>query len=281
MNKHINYFTLMICTAPLITESKTCVSIEKALSQKFVTADVTCAGGLKVNYAIKNQTKDSLEITMPAGWRMNSVKEQYQDILVAQEQVLALASGQKKTFEVKGYCCEASNSAPIQGIKYETGKIADAGLFLLASYLNTHHTDENTEQYAVWAVSNNKPTANITSQNDSLSSALRNFVAGLKGEPVPWYTLRKKVCISGLNGIQEYPIGMNAKVDYTCDRECYAWFYVVDSLGHKVGQITGQWLNPGKHEYAVNLNVKEFGKGKYRIILADREKEYISKEFEI
>jgi hypothetical protein len=260
---------------------KNCVSIEKALKEKMIIADVTCKGGLCVDYAMKNLTKDSLMVVMPAGWRMNCVKEDYQDILVVHEQVLALRDGEKKSFEIKGYCCEASNSAPSQGLKYEQGKMADAGLLMLANYLNRQAVDENTEQYAVWSISNNKPTANITGHNDSLSTALRNFVAGLKGEPIPWYTLQKKISISGTDGIREYPVKLNAKVGYSCSKESYAWFYVVDSLGHKVGQITGQWLQPGSHEYYVNVNLRDFSKGKYKIILASKDEEFIEKEFEI
>ncbi len=272
---------IALCLIAAITQAKTKVSIDKALQNHLIKAEVICKGGLSVDYKIKNQTRDSLQITIPAGWRMNSVKEEYQDILVTHEQILALQKDQQKTFVIKGYCCEADHSGPVKGAKYEFGKIAELKLNLLASYINTHPLDENTEQYAVWAVSNNKATANITGANDSLITPLRNFVATIKDEPIPWYTLQKRVKINNYGDIQEHPINLKAKVNYNVNKTCYAYFFVTDSLGKKVGVITGQWVNPGTNEYAVNVNLKEFKKGKYKIVLASENEEFINKEFEI
>jgi len=261
--------------------AKTKIGIEKALQGKMIKAEVICKGGLKVNYAIRNQVNDSLQIVIPAGWRMNSVKEEYQDILVTHEQIITLRKNEQKSVEVKGYCCEASHSGPVNGAKYESGKLADSNLVKLARFLNAHPADENTEQYAVWAISDKKPTSNICSANDSLATLLRHFVAGIKGEPIPWYTLRKLVRINSYGDVNEYPIQLKASVNYSVDKTCYAWFFVLDSLGHKVGVIDGQWLTPGNKDYSVNVNVKDFKKGKYKIVLAGENKEFINREFEI
>jgi hypothetical protein len=272
---------ITICLLTTTALGKTKVSIDKALKDRMVKAEVICKGGLDVNYKIKNETKDSLEITIPAGWRMNSVKEEFQDILVTREEVLALRKGELKNFDVKGYCCEHDHAGPVKGAKYELGKMADLKLQLLANYMNTHRMDPNTEQYAVWAVSNNEPSANITSANDTLSQALRNFVAVIKDEPIPWYTLQKRVKINTDGNINEHPVNLKAKVNYHVDKECYAYFFVLDSLGKKVGVIKGQWLFPGSNEYAMNVNLKDFKRGKYKVVLAAENKEFINKEFEI
>jgi len=212
---------------------------------------------------------------------MNSVKEEYQDILVTQEQILAMGKRQEKTFEVNGYCCEADHSGPSKGLKYELGKLAAPNLVLVATYLNATKMDENTQQYAVWAVSNNKPTANIVGKNDSLTQDLRHFVAKVKGEPIPWYTLQKRVRINSYGDINEHPLQLKATVNYNVDKTVYAYFFVLDSLGNKVAKITGQWLNPGNHDYEVNVDVRSLQKGKYKIVLADEKTRFIDKEFEI
>lgn len=257
------------------------VSIDEALKKQLIKADVTCKGGLVLAYKIKNQTEDSLKIIVPAGWRMNAVKENYQDVLMVHEQILALKKQETKSFELKGYCCEYTNSGPVAGLKYETGKLADTKLHLLAKFLNAAKADENTEQYAVWAISNRRPTSNITGSNDSLTEPLRRFVATLKDEPIPWYTLRKKACFSSNGYLIEYPIQLKANLNYQASETNYAWLSITDSLGNKVGEIIGQWLIAGTHDYAVNLNVKGFKKGKYKIILAGSKETYIDKEFEI
>ena len=280
MSSQLN-FTAAILLCSVVIHAKTTISIDKAIEKRMIRTEVLCKGGLVVDYKIKNQTDDSLKIIVPAGWRMNSVKEEYQDILVTQEQILALGRHQQKSFEIKGYCCEADHAGPSQGLKYESGKIAAPDLVLVATYLNAAKPDENTQQYAVWAVSNNKPTANIVGKNDSLTQDLRHFVAKIKGEPIPWYTLQKRVRINSYGDINEYPLQLKAKVNYNVDKTVYAYFYVTDSLGKKVVSITGQWLNPGNHDYDVNLSVRGLQKGKYKIVLAAENNRFIEKEFEI
>jgi hypothetical protein len=280
MSSHLNFTTAtLFCCA--VIHAKTTISIDKALEKKLIKTEVVCKGGLTVDYKIKNNTDDSLKIIVPAGWRMNSVKEEYQDILVTQEQILALSKNQQRSFEIKGYCCEADHAGPSQGLKYEPGKLADKNLVLLATYLNAVRMDDNTNQYAVWAISNNKPTAHITGKNDSLAQELRRFVASIKGEPIPWFTLYKLVKINSYGEINEYPLQLKGNVNYSVDKTCYAYFYVIDSLGKKVATITGQWLQPGNHDYAVNVNVKGLQKGKYKIVLANENSRFIDKEFEI
>ncbi len=280
MSSRLNFTSaILICCA--VIEAKTIVSIDKAIEKKMIKTEVVCTGGLKVNYKIKNNTNDSLQIIVPAGWRMNSMKEEYQDILVTQQQILAMGKNEQKTFLIKGFCCEADHSGPSEGQKYEQGKLAAPNLVLVATYLNAIKVDENTQQYAVWAVSNNKPTAHIAGKNDSLTQELRNFVAKIKGEPIPWFTLYKRVKINSYGDINEYPLQLKANVNYSVDKTTYAYFYVMDSLGKKVAIITGQWLQPGNHDYAVNVNVRGLQKGKYKIVLADENTSYIYKEFEI
>lgn len=277
----VKQLSILVLAIGIEGNAANCVNIEDAINKKLIKTNVTCKGGLVLNYNIKNQTPDSIKIIVPSGWRMDAENENYQDILVAHEQILAMRENETKNFEIKGYCCEYTNRGPVNGLKYNAGKLAESRLTLLAKYLNAGKIDENTEQYAVWAISNNRPTNNITGANDSLTENLRHFVASVKGEPIPWYTLRKKAHISNTGNIYEYPIKLKASVNYNVSNTCYAYFFVVDSLGNKVGEIIGQWLTPGSHDYAVNLNVKGFKKGKYKMLLAADNETFIDKEFEI
>lgn len=257
------------------------ISIDKALADKLVKADVTCKGGLRLNYCLKNLSSESLELVMPAGWRMNSVKDEYQDILVAHEQTLALKPHEQKAFEIKGYCCEASHSGPVKDLKYESGSLASPHLVLLAKYLNAQPMDENTEQYAVWAVSDNKPTAHINGANDSLAGLLRNFVSTLKGEPIPWYTLSKRVRVNNYGTINEQPLNLQATLSFQAGQTCYTYLYILDEKGNKTGLITGQWVQAGSNTQTVSVDLRSFKKGKYRMVLAGEKTEFINKEFEI
>ena len=273
-------FTLCII---LTIESKTSVSIQKAFEKKYITAKAICKGGLELDYSVSNLLKDSLLIFIPAGWRFNSDagKNDYQDILLVHEEFLVLKPKQTKVFDIKGYCCEATKGGPQKGAPYTLGKMADSSLVMLARYLNCHKIDANTEQYSVWAISDGEETANITSSNDSTASLLRTFVAKVKGEPLPWYTLLKRARITQYGEVQDHPVRFKADINYAVSETCYSYCYIVDSKGQKVSEIFGKWLSPENSDYNTNFNVAGLKKGDYKLILESRNIPLFEKAFKI
>lgn len=262
---------------------KTKISIQKAFDKKYITAKAICRGGLELDYSVSNLLKDSLVISIPAGWRFNSNagKNDYQDILVAHEEILVLRPKETKKFDLKGYCCEATKGGPQKGAPYTTGKMADSSLVSLARYLNTHKIDSNTEQYCVWAISDGKETANITSNNDSIAALLRTFVATVKGEPLPWYTLLKRAKITNSGEVQDDPVRFKADISYGIAETCYSYCYIVDSKGQKVSEIFGKWLLPQNTDYAANFNVAGLKKGDYKLVLEGKNTPLFEKSFKI
>lgn len=283
MNTKLIAFTLSICVFIATVHGKTKVSLQKAFDKKYITAKAICKGGLELDYSVSNLLKDSLLIFIPAGWRFNSNagKNDYQDILMTHEQILVLRPKETKKFDIKGYCCEATKSGPQKGVPYTLGKMADSSLVLLARYLNTHKTDANTEQYSVWAISDGKETANITSSNDSIAALLRSFVATVKGEPLPWYTLLKRARVSSSGEVSDNPVRFKADINYSVSETCYSYCYIVDANGQKVSEIFGKWLLPENVTYNANFNVAGLKKGEYKLVLEGKSAPIFEKSFKI
>ncbi|MBI3518838.1 MAG: hypothetical protein HY062_05720 [Bacteroidetes bacterium] len=281
--KHTAFMILISVFVVAICQAKTRVSLQKAFDKKMITAKAICKGGLELDYSISNLLKDSVQITIPAGWRFNSNagKNDYQDILVVHEELLVLKPKETKRFDIKGYCCEATKAGPQKGAPYTLGKMADSSLVLLARYLNTHKVDSNTEQYSVWAISDGKETAHITSHNDSIASLLRTFVANIKGEPLPWYTLLKRARITSLGEVQDQPVRFKATFNYGLAETCYSYCYIVDANGQKVSEIYGKWLNPQRADYQADFNVANLKKGEYRLVLEGKNVPLFEKSFKI
>ncbi len=267
----------------LTLAGKTHISIQKAFDKKYITAKATCKGGLELDYSVTNLLKDSILVHIPAGWRFNSNagKNDYQDILMAHEEILALRPKETKKFDIKGYCCEATKGGPQKGAPYTLGKMADSSLVLLARYLNAHKIDSNTEQYSVWAVSDGKETANITSNNDSVAALLRTFVAKIKNEPLPWYTLLKRAKITNTGEVQDHPVRFKADITHAATETCYSYCYIIDSKGQKVSEIFGKWLNPNDTNYQANFNVANLKKGEYKLVLEGKNSPLFEKAFKI
>jgi hypothetical protein len=284
MNRSVIKLAVVCCLCiSLISLGRTRISIQKAFDKKIISAKAICKGGLELNYSVSNLLKDSLFITIPAGWRFNSNagKDDYQDILMAHEQILALKPKETKVFDIKGYCCEASKGGPRKGAPYTLGKMADSSLVLLARYLNTHEVDSNTEQYSVWAISDGKETANITSSNDSIASLLRTFVARVKGEPLPWYTLLKKAKVTSNGEVHDCPVKFKADINYVITETCYSYCYIVDSKGFKVSEVFGAWLQPQNTDYQASFNVAGLAKGDYKLVLEGKNVPLFEKAFKI
>lgn len=261
------------------------VNLQKALDMKLVKTKASSNGGYQgycIQLNILNLSPDSLIILVEAGRRLNSVEDKYQDILVTREELITLKKSEEKKVNLKGYCCQASNCAPGKNAVYTVNKLADSNLVKLARYLNKNCFNSHVEQQAIWAISNNHLTANISATNDTLLLPLRQFVAGLKGEKLPWYTL---ICGTYMyqNGvITNYPMALRGKLTYSNDVEEYATLYVYNEKGREVCLVRSQWLKAGAdNNYDLNIPLKGLAKGKYTLALKSEQKELASKEFEI
>ena len=274
---------LIFCLFSKTIDAKTKVLIQKAFEKKYITAKAICKGGLELDYTVSNLLKDSLIVIIPVGWRFNSNggKNDYQDILLTREELLVLSPKQIKTFDIKGYCCEATKAGPIAGIPYTLGKMADSSLVLLSRYLNSHKTNANTEQYSIWAISDRKETANITGSNDSIAALLRTFVANLKGEPLPWYTLLKRARVSTSGEVFDNPVRFKSDITYSVPETCYSYCYIVDINGQKVSEIFGKWLLSENTNYKANFNVAGLKKGEYKLVLEGKNMTLFEKSFKI
>jgi hypothetical protein len=261
------------------------LNLQKAVQLKLVKAKAQSLGGHQgycMNLNLISLSPDSLIVLVEAGRRFNSIDEQNQDILVVKEEVILLGKFQNKWTPIKGYCCQASNHSPSQNAKYDINTLADSGLVALARYLSLSKFDSHVEQQAIWAISDKKPTANITDKNDSLAQPLRKLVANLKGEPVPWYTIISRTFVYSSGAMENFPQLLRGKLNYSNDKDNYVTLFILDKNGKEVCLLKSQWLKAaGNEEYDLNVPVKGLAKGKYVIGLRTPEKELTKREFEI
>ena len=283
MVNKISICVLMISLQMTATRQK--MYLQKALDLKIVKANVKSLGGYQgycIKMELKNLSNDSLIIVVEAGRRLNSMDEKNQDILITREEIIAMKKQENRSFDVKGYCCQSNNHAPTPGSKYDVNKMADNNLVSVANYLSLSKLDADIEQQAIWAISDNKPTANVASVNDSLLLPLKQLVANLKGEKLPWYSMITKTVLFGGGTMQTYPLYLRGKLNYSNDKEDYVSLYVFDEKGLPVCEIKSQWLVPcSNKDYNLNIPVKGLAKGKYTIELKTPEKQLAKQEFEI
>ncbi|MDX2173131.1 MAG: hypothetical protein SFY56_08430 [Bacteroidota bacterium] len=275
---------LLILNTELVAKHQQ-LSLQKALDNKLVSARVHSLGGYQgycIKMELKNLSPDSLIILVEAGRRLNSIDEKNQDILVVKEQFVSLKKYEDKYIEVKGYCCQANNHSPNTGAKYDVNKLADSNLVILARYLNAANFNKDVEQNAIWAISDNKNTANVTSANDTMILPLRNLVATIKGEEIPWYTFLTKTINYAGGRMETFPTLLRGKLNFDNSKECYTTLHVLNEKGIEVCQIIKQWTLAGNNQvYNLNIPIAGLAKGKYTIELKNDEKGIAKREFKI
>lgn len=260
------------------------MSLQQAVDRRLVKVVVKSLGGYQgwcISMELKNLGGKPINVLVEAGRRLNSLDDPLQDILVTREQLIALREYEHRSFSVKGYCCQASGRSPSAGAVYSVNKLADSNLVKLARYLNAHEAAPAAEQFAVWAISDGMPSANIASEQDSSLLELKRLVCDLKGEVMPWYSIFAKTMVFSSGAMQVYPVSLHGQLEFSNDAYSYTTLHVLNEAGVEVSYILQQWTAPGAQKYALNFPVKGLAKGKYRIELRNAQKQLALKEFEI
>ncbi len=281
--KNFIFFISMILVIQL--KAKTILSLKKALESKIVSAKAINTGGYQGDcmlLTLTNFTKDSLEVQLEPGFVFNSKNDSKQDILVTREEFFVLGSQSSATKKIKGYCCQASKSAPSSGEAYTFNFNPAKELTQLATFLNKNKFLGQAEQQAIWAVSDNKNTANITADNDSLQVQLRHYVAKLKGEPIPWYVLETKTIHYSSGNMETFALNLKGDLTFTMPNEAYAMLHVLNSKGEEVCKIIHQYLKASPNQtLPVKFSVNGLKKGKYKVELKTKDNAICEREFEI
>jgi hypothetical protein len=198
------------------------------------------------------------------------------------QETVPLKGGEKKTVQVKGYCCEASDRSPQKGARYHLNDMASPELATLAAHLSRGRYDADSEQSAIWAVSNGRSTGAVTAANDSMQLALRRIVAGLKGEELPWYVLSTKKYVYTNGTISIIPLQLKGAINYSSTATSYVTCYIYNEKGMPAGVMKSDWLPASASgNYELDLPVKNLPQGKYTVELRTRSECISRKVFEI
>jgi hypothetical protein len=262
-----------------------CMNLQKAIETKKVEVVFKSLGtykGFCMAMRIKNLSPDTLFVLVEAGRRLNSLVDKNQDILIVKEEIIVLTRKEIKDIVIKGYCCQASNRCPDKGAGYDVNKMADSNLVKVARFVNIHAYGEEIEQEAVWAISDKYSVATVSSANDSLLKPVREMIASITGEELPWYTLITKKYVYAGGVILIVPTTLRGQLQYSNDKENYATLSVLNEKGMQVCQVKNEWLKAGANlNYNLELPIKGLAKGKYRVELKTSEKQLAKREFEI
>lgn len=163
--------------------------IDSLLRLGHIDIKVTGTGGHSgecVAVEVISKLPSRLEIFIPPGWRFVSQDSSLQDLLVVEEEALALAPRGHARVTCRSFCCEASMGGPGEGARYHSGGMASSALVKLAEHIAAGRYPDSAIQQSVWAVSDGNPISAIDAGDSAATLELRQLVSALTGRPIPW-----------------------------------------------------------------------------------------------
>lgn len=250
-----------------VSNSREFLSISKQMENRKLTAEITGKGGYQencLNLKLKNQTPDTLFVKLEPGRRIVCEDSSYQDIFIVKEKLIILPPLASLTTDGYGFCCRASKGSPARNVKFNIGYMAPPEWIELAEVINQNNFPTNAVQNAVWVLSDNHSIASIHYEKMEEIELLRQTVAKIKGITLPWYSITYEKDTAML--FSERPEKLYGKINYYINKNAIISINIRGPKGRLMATpVPEETMNPGNHEYKVDLNIKGWPKGEYDI----------------
>lgn len=242
------------------------LTLEEAIAQKKVTCKLTSTGnysGESVAVSVTNLTGAQLKITIPPGTVFKPSEDGDQDLIVVQQQAIALNPKATGKQVLDGFCMEAHDSAPTENNGMKLTRTTNPKLQELAAFMDNKGYDSHTIQDAVWAVSNDYDIAAVDN-GDEKGKALRTFLSKLTNRPDPWYATEQEHTVTPERIIESNPVSVNGMIQFESDGKIKI-HEIVQKVGGEVMDTSEEIEFPqkGKWNYEFTLTVKGWEKGEY------------------
>jgi hypothetical protein len=272
MKNSVLFFALLIIglfsknTQTLYAQDKF-VSIEELDSKGLIKTKFASTGRYSGNAAVltlENLSTDTAFVWVEPGRRLDNPDEHKQDILIVKEQKIILLPKQEIRTDIFGFCCQASNGAPVENNEFKIGHMAGGNLQWIANFLNKNPFDITTIQQTVWVFSNNHSAASIITNKDPKIQSLRKTVAEKLNIVIPWYDIHYKKenaqVFSGkherVTGIVKFYSNNNGNILINVRKENGL---LMSTVANDIG-IYGRSYN-----FPLDVNVADWDSGKYYV----------------
>jgi hypothetical protein len=260
------------------------MDIQSATNDGFIKVKSSSTGqvyGNTVSCEITRLKKGTFILSIPAGTVFKSNDAEDQDMLVMENQDFVVQNDQS-TITVRGYCCQASNSAPEPQGAMTLAVHPNAELQKLANYTSNRKLPEDMIQEAVWAVADNHSVSRISEEQVEVV-ALRKKVCEIKGiEDSPFHN-KGKISIDEDRQVRRNSVSVTGNCKYTVQEKGYVDFVVRSENGQEKMRMRGksQITQLGEYNFRFGATVEGWKQGKYKLQVVINEKVINEMEFEV
>lgn len=267
------------------TYNEVSVTLSEALQKKWITSEYTGAGsysGHCIKISVANLENKNIKVVIPAGTMFKPSEDDMQNILVTEEQVLALEPKGKKQTLLRGYCCEATDRSPAKDISFTLSANKDPKMAQLFTFIKGKKFSDQIQQEAVWCISNNHQVSDIYAPNMASIKPLRDELCRITGQKDTWYNTPKTHSVDANGNISHNTTEVNGLVKFKVVKEAKVHNEVHDANGNLVLKNPNEFtVRPGNVEYEFGIKVQGWVKGTYFVKVFEDEKVIHQQEFRI
>ncbi len=244
-------------------------SIDSLIREGFINVSFVSLGAYQgncVEASLENRTGNWIYVWIEAGRRLIADDSTKQDIFIVKDNKVKLGPWAKLKTRVFGFCCQSSDGAPKEKMKFSESYMAPPDWVRLAQFLNAANFETNTIQSAVWCLSNNHSISGVYGAPEALVKALKDTLSAIKKIPVPWYTTTYET--NDTSVFTGDPKRISGKFNYYVKHHGDLVIAIKNKSGNTV-KILSEFFNHGEgsFEYHFDLNVKGWTKGEYHLVV--------------
>lgn len=237
--------------------------------------------GKSARIILTNLSHRKLVVTIEHGRRLLCDDTTMQNLLIVKDKEIVLGPYETDSAEVEAFCCNATRHAPSLNVGFQLNKRDRKSWLPLTGLLNRKNYPETSVQNAVWALSDNRPLSAVFAADKADNQLLRQTVAAIKNEPVPWYYVEYLPGETEL--VSDRPKLVWGEFSYTINGNSMISIVVKNELNEVVKIVQqGRPNSSGSHFSSLDLEVVGWKKGKYKVqVISDYSNVAASLPFEL
>ena len=220
---------------------------------------------------IKNKRNVPINIKVNNGMQFEPVDSSYQNMIVTQQELLALQPGGTVKIPIYAMCTEHSDRAPNENTIYRPFKQAAGNLLKLTQMIQAKKLFDPLGQSAVWAMTCHSPLEDIVGYDTTTARQLVKFVAGALGKKVPPPPKPGDSYRNYYAPVETYKVTMSGKFEYKFHKPKAITLAMFNKDNIVVRELyRNPKVEPGYHEFEYKFDATQFIDSLYYIrMLAD------------
>lgn len=249
------------------------VTLEKCLTKPGFEFSAKYIGSVQrmcLVATLKNNTNQPMNVLVEPGRRFIADTARCQDLFNVKSHYVTIAPNSKKDVNIRSYCCESDNAAPLTEMNYSVGYMAPDKWVKLASFIDKNDFPNIAVQHAVWVMSNNHDIAGVDCGDREQTLALRKMLCDLTGKEMPWTTVQyKQDSTVVFTGVVNH---IRGDIQYYVRYNCPVTIILTDNYGRLIKTLMEPTIHGiGRYTFTLDLDVSDYPSGNYEVRIYEDE----------